>query len=100
MGPTEQIYIYNTTPRVKNTDIIYKDPNHLETNRASDYGQDANGAKSPEEYPMASITLPRPSRKGNPANDVDLKTCLNKRGADKGQRKKRSVSIEASTRRG
>src|SRR3954468_19411923 len=37
---------------------------------------------------MASITLPRPSRKGNPANDVDLKTCLNKRGADKGQRKR------------
>ena len=28
---------------------IYKDPNHLENDRASDYGQDANGAKSPEE---------------------------------------------------
>src|SRR4051812_33735773 len=42
---------------------------------------------------MASITLPRPSRKGNPANDVDLKTCLNKRGADKGQRKKRERSV-------
>src|SRR3954471_16921997 len=42
---------------------------------------------------MASITLPRPSRKGNPANDVDLKTCLSKRGADKGQRKKRERSV-------
>src|SRR3954469_10455251 len=42
---------------------------------------------------MASITLPRPSRKGNPANDVDLKTCLDKRGADKGQRKKRGASV-------
>src|SRR3954464_13332806 len=48
---------------------------------------------------MASITLPRPSRKGNPTNDVDLKTCLNKRGAGKGQRKKRAVSTEASTQR-
>src|SRR3954465_8671600 len=42
---------------------------------------------------MAYITLPRPSRKGNPSNDVDLKTCLNKRGADKGQRKKRERSV-------
>src|SRR3954470_2647429 len=42
---------------------------------------------------MASITLPRPSRKSNPANNVDLKTCLNKRGADKGQRKKRERSV-------
>src|SRR4051812_48099982 len=42
---------------------------------------------------MASITLPRPSWKGNPANEVDLKTCLNKRGADKGQRKKRERSV-------
>src|SRR3954465_12192261 len=42
---------------------------------------------------MASITLPRPSRKGNPANDVDLKTCLNKRGADKGRREKRERSV-------
>src|SRR3954466_13488787 len=48
MGPTEQIYII-ATQRVKNTYIIYKDPNHLENERASDYGQDANGAKSPEE---------------------------------------------------
>src|SRR3954468_4193016 len=42
---------------------------------------------------MASITLPRPSRKGNPANGVDLKTCLNKRGADRGQRKKKGASV-------
>ena len=48
MGPTEQIYI-TAIPSVKNTDIIYKDPNHLENERASDYGQDANGAKSSEE---------------------------------------------------
>ena len=48
MGPTEQICT-TATQRVKNTDIIYKDPNHLENDRASDYGQDANGAKSPEE---------------------------------------------------
>ena len=48
MGPTEQIYT-TATQRVKNTDIIYKDPNHLEIDRAPDYGQDANGAKSPEE---------------------------------------------------
>src|SRR3954467_5882254 len=48
MGPTEQIYI-TATQRVKNTDIIYKDSNHLENDRASSYGQDANGAKSPEE---------------------------------------------------
>src|SRR3954454_7943960 len=48
MGPTEQIYI-TATQRVKSTDIIYKDPNYLENDRASSYGQDANGAKSPEE---------------------------------------------------
>ena len=48
MDPTEQIYT-TMTQRVKNTDIQYKDPNHLENGRASDYGQDANGAKSPEE---------------------------------------------------
>ena len=48
MEPIEQIYT-TTTPLVKNTDIQYKDPNHLENDRASDYGQDANGAKSPEE---------------------------------------------------
>src|SRR3954463_2688793 len=48
MGPIEQIYT-TATRRVKNTYIIYKDPNHLENDRASDYGQDANGAKSPEE---------------------------------------------------
>src|SRR3954470_7097256 len=48
MRPTEQIYT-TATQRVKNTDIIYKDPNHLENVIASDYGQDANGAKSPEE---------------------------------------------------
>jgi hypothetical protein len=42
-------YIYNSDSRVKNTDIIYEDPNHLENDRASSYGQDANGAKSPEE---------------------------------------------------
>src|SRR4051812_24014204 len=42
-------YIYNTTPGVKNTDIQDKDPNHLEIDIASSYGQDANGAKSPEE---------------------------------------------------
>src|SRR3954464_919039 len=48
MGPTEQIYI-TATQGVKNTNIIYKDPNHLENDRASSYGQDANGAKSPEE---------------------------------------------------
>src|SRR3954471_16750833 len=99
MEPTKHIYT-TATQRVKNTDLQYKDPDHLENNTASEYGQDANGAKSPEEEPMASITLPRPSRKGNPANDVDLKTFLKKRGADKGQRKKRSVSTEASTRRG
>src|SRR3954470_16384641 len=29
MGPTEQIYT-TATQRVKNTDIRYKDPNHLE----------------------------------------------------------------------
>src|SRR3954466_9561076 len=29
MGPTEQIYI-TSTQRVKNTDIWYKDPKHLE----------------------------------------------------------------------
>src|SRR4051794_40472956 len=99
MGPTEQIYIQHDSMS-QNTDIQYKEPNPLENDIASSYGQDANGAKSPEGYPMASITLPRPSRKGNPANDVELKTCLNKRGADKGQRKKGSVSTEASTRRG
>ena len=49
MGPTEQIYIYSSDSMSQNTDIIYKDPNHLEKDRASDYGQDANGAKSPEE---------------------------------------------------
>src|SRR3954466_11845749 len=38
MGPTEQIYI-TATQRVKNTDIQYKDPNHLENDRASEYGQ-------------------------------------------------------------
>jgi hypothetical protein len=48
MGPTEQIYI-TATQRVKNADIIYKDPNHPENDGASDYGQDANEAKSPEE---------------------------------------------------
>src|SRR3954467_7345352 len=37
---------------------------------------------------MASITLLRPSRKGNPANGVDLKTCLNKRGPTKGKGKR------------
>src|SRR3954464_6029964 len=34
---------------------------------------------------MASITLPRPSRKGNPANGVDLKTCLTKGVPTKGK---------------
>ena len=29
-------------------DIQNKDPNHLENDTASSYGQDANGAKSPE----------------------------------------------------
>ena len=48
MEPTERIYT-TTTQRVKNADIQYKDPNHLENDTASDYGQDANGAKSPEE---------------------------------------------------
>src|SRR4051812_38541676 len=48
MGPTEQIYT-TTTQRGENEDIQYKDPNHLENDTASDYGQDANGAKSPEE---------------------------------------------------
>src|SRR5215216_840189 len=42
-------YIYSPTPRVKITNIHYKDPNHLENVTASEYGQDANGAKSPEE---------------------------------------------------
>src|SRR3954462_10721682 len=42
MGPTEQIYT-TATPGFKNTDIRYKDPNHLESDRTSDYGQDANG---------------------------------------------------------
>src|SRR3954470_22829289 len=41
MGPTEQIYT-TATQRAKNTYIIYKDPNHLENDRASIYGQDAN----------------------------------------------------------
>src|SRR3954470_24125981 len=48
MGPTEQIYT-TATQRVKNTDIQDKDPNHLLNDIASEYGQDANGAKSPEE---------------------------------------------------
>lgn len=48
MGPTEQIYT-TATQRAKNTYTIYKDPNHLENDTASDYGQDANGAKRPEE---------------------------------------------------
>ena len=49
----------------------------------------------------SSITLPRPSRKGNPANDVDLKTCLNKKGCrQRAKEKERAVCTEASTRRG
>ena len=48
MEPTEQIYT-TATQRVKNTDIQYKDPNHLENDTSSEYGQDANWAKSPEE---------------------------------------------------
>ena len=48
MEPTEHIYT-TMTQRVKITDIQYKDPNHLENDTTSDYGQDANGAKSPEE---------------------------------------------------
>src|SRR3954462_1025370 len=53
---------------------------------------------------MASITLPRPSRKGNPANDVDLKTCLNKGVPTKGKGKRgasvlRPVHGEARIRR-
>ena len=48
MEPTKRIYS-TATQRVKNTDIIYKDPNYLENDGASDYEQDANGAKSPEE---------------------------------------------------
>src|SRR3954466_6906011 len=42
---------------------------------------------------MASITLPRPSRKGNPANDVDLKTCLNKNGVPTKGKGKRGASV-------
>src|SRR3954464_5846007 len=45
MGPTKQIYT-TVTQRVKNTGIIYKDPNHLENDRASSYGQDANGLRA------------------------------------------------------
>src|SRR3954470_18901751 len=53
---------------------------------------------------MASITLPRPSRKGNPANDVDLKTCLKKGVPTKGKGKRgasvlRPVHGEARIRR-
>ena len=48
MEPTKQIYT-TTTPRVENTDIHYKGPNHIENDTTSDYRQDANGAKSPEE---------------------------------------------------
>ena len=48
MGPTEQMYT-TMTQRVKNTDIQNKDPNHLDNDTASEYGQDANGAKSPKE---------------------------------------------------
>ena len=47
---------------------------------------------------MASITLPRPSRKGNLANVVKH-NLSNTKGADKGQKKKKkgAVSTEAST---
>ena len=50
-----------------------------------------NGTKSPEDNQVASITLPRPSQKGNLANVVDhipatMATYANKR-------EKRAVSI-------
>src|SRR3954463_3592927 len=47
MGPTEQIY--NSDSKSQEYRYNIQDPNHLENDRASDYGQDANGAKSPEE---------------------------------------------------
>src|SRR3954471_13890300 len=61
MGPTGQIYIQHDSMSQEYRYTV-QDPNHLENDRASDYEQDAHGAKSPEEQPLASITLPRPSR--------------------------------------
>src|SRR3954469_16761077 len=48
MGPTEQIYIQHDSMSQEYR-YTEQDPNHLENDRASSYGQDANGAKSPEE---------------------------------------------------
>jgi len=70
---TKDIYIYNNDsnePRYKR--IQYKDPNNNESEIASEYGQEYKWTKSPEDNQVASITLPRPSRKGNLANVVHL----------------------------
>jgi len=81
----QRTYIYkndSNEPRYKR--IQYKDPNNNESEIASEYGQEYKWTKSPEDNQVASITLPRPSRKGNLANVVHLipvqtATCANKR---------------------
>ena len=45
----ENIYIQERLKRVKIQLIHYKDPKHSESKIASDYGQDTNWTKSPED---------------------------------------------------
>ena len=79
MTPTSQEYKY----------IIQRSESYRKSN-AFEYGHDTNGTKSPEDKPVASITLPRSSRKGNLANIVisNLSKRIGPMVADKGEDKR------------
>jgi hypothetical protein len=81
---TKNIYIQERLQRAKIQKDTIQRSKYNESEIASEYGQEYKWTKSPEDNQVASITLPRPSRKGNLANVVHLipvqtATCANKR---------------------